>query len=72
MSLQVPDWDPAVTLSTLALTLCPFFFVVSLDIFALQGPEVLNVAIALLFVVIWRFAVPLYFRALGALNPGMI
>ncbi len=40
--------------------------------FAVQGPENLNPAIALLFVVIGRFTIPLYFIALGELNPGMV
>jgi hypothetical protein len=70
--LQVPDWEAAVTLSTLLLSLLPFFFVVTVDNLALQGPEVLKAAIAWLFVVIGRLTVPLYFKALGALNPGMV
>ncbi len=70
--LQVPACDEAVTLSTLLLTFWPFFFVVTVVTFAVQGPENLNPAIALLFVVIGRFTVPLYFNALGAMNPGMV
>lgn len=69
---QFPDLLLAVTFSIFVVTFLPFTFVTMLIIFAVQGPETLYVARALVLVVIARLVEAPYFNALGELKPGMV